>query len=75
LARAHFLHTNPADLTARERKRKVNKAAHTDPSESVFLHEFRKDSFPALAIAEAYMGLGDQEQTFDWLHGAIEQKD
>jgi|HubBroStandDraft_5_1064220.scaffolds.fasta_scaffold79034_2 hypothetical protein len=31
--------------------------------------------FPALAIAEAYMGLGDQEQTFDWLHGAIEQKD
>jgi hypothetical protein len=43
--------------------------------ESVFLHEFRRDSFPALAIAEAYMGLGDQEQTFDWLHGAIEQKD
>jgi TolB-like protein/Tfp pilus assembly protein PilF len=40
-----------------------------------FLREYRPDSFPALAIAEIYIGLGNKDQAFDWLHRAIDQKD
>ena len=40
-----------------------------------FLREYRPDSFPAVAIAEIYIGLGNKDQAFDWLHRAIDQKD
>ena len=40
-----------------------------------FLREYRRDSFPALAIAEIHIGLGNKDQAFDWLHRAIDQKD
>src|SRR5581483_6268543 len=40
-----------------------------------FLQLFRPASFPALMIAEVYIGLGDKDQAFHWLHRAIDQKD
>ena len=42
------------------------------------LNEFlrtRADSFPALVLAEIYIGLGDKERAFEWLHKAVDQKD
>jgi hypothetical protein len=39
------------------------------------LSEFDPHSFPALMIAEVYIGLGDKRRAFDWLHKAIGQKD
>ena len=40
-----------------------------------FLHEFDTATFPALMIAEIYIGLGDKPRAFEWLHGAVDQKD
>jgi tetratricopeptide (TPR) repeat protein len=40
-----------------------------------FLVEFKPDSFPALMIAEIYIGLADKDRAFEWLHRAIDQKD
>jgi TolB-like protein/tetratricopeptide (TPR) repeat protein len=64
-ARAHVAYTHAA-MGNRERATEVL---------NTFLHEFRSDSFPALAIAEVYIGLGDKDQAFEWLHRAIDQKD
>jgi len=64
-ARAHVAYTHAA-MGNRERATEILNA---------FLHEFRSDSFPALAVAEVYIGLGDKEQAFEWLHRAIDQKD
>ena len=40
-----------------------------------FLHRFARASFPAIMIAEVYIGLGDTDNPFHWLHSAIDQKD
>ena len=40
-----------------------------------FLRLFRPALFPALMIAEVYIGLGDKDEAFQWLHTAIDQKD
>ena len=40
-----------------------------------FLSTYRADGFPALLLAEIYIGFGDQERTLEWLHKAIDQKD
>lgn len=40
-----------------------------------FLNTFKTDCFPALVLAEIYIGLGDKERAFEWLHKAIDQKD
>jgi tetratricopeptide (TPR) repeat protein len=40
-----------------------------------FLQRFRPALFPALMIAEIYIGLEDRDQAFHWLHRAIDQKD
>lgn len=40
-----------------------------------FLKLFRPALFPGLMIAEVYIGLGDKDQAFYWLHRAIDQKD
>ncbi len=39
------------------------------------LAEARQNSFPALAIAEVYLGLGDKDPAFVWLERAIDQRD
>ena len=64
-ARAHVAYTHAA-MGNRDRATEILNA---------FLREFRSDSFPALAVAEVYIGLGDKEQAFEWLHRAIDQKD
>jgi hypothetical protein len=40
-----------------------------------FLKLFRPASFPAFMIAEVYIGLGDQHNSLEWLHRALDQKD
>lgn len=40
-----------------------------------FLNESRRGRFPALAIAQVYIGLGDKDQAFAWLEKAIDQRD
>ena len=40
-----------------------------------FLDEFDPATFPALMIAEIYIGLGDKPRAFEWLHRAVDQKD
>ena len=40
-----------------------------------FLRLFRPALFPALMIAEVYIGLGDKDEAFQWLHRAIDQND
>jgi TolB-like protein/tetratricopeptide (TPR) repeat protein len=40
-----------------------------------FLSDFDPRRFPAAMIAEVYIGLGDKEKAFEWLHKAIDQKD
>ena len=42
---------------------------------SEFLGQFAPASFPALMIAEIFIGLGDQDSAFEWLHRAVDQKD
>jgi TolB-like protein/Tfp pilus assembly protein PilF len=40
-----------------------------------FLQEARRKPFPALAIAEVYIGLGDKDHAFEWLERAADQRD
>jgi TolB-like protein/Flp pilus assembly protein TadD len=40
-----------------------------------FLRQFDPASFPAVMIAGIYIGLGDSDRAFEWLHKAIDQKD
>ena len=40
-----------------------------------FLAQFKPSSFPALMIAEIYIGLADKDRAFEWLHKAVDQKD
>jgi TolB-like protein/tetratricopeptide (TPR) repeat protein len=40
-----------------------------------FLEESRRGRFPALAIAQVYIGLGDKDHAFEWLDKAIDQRD
>jgi serine/threonine-protein kinase len=40
-----------------------------------FLRLFRPSTFPALMIAEIYIGLGENDKAFQWLNTAIDQKD
>jgi len=40
-----------------------------------FLAAFDPKRFPAAMIAEVYVGLGDKDKAFEWLHKAIDQKD
>jgi TolB-like protein/Tfp pilus assembly protein PilF len=40
-----------------------------------FLEQDRRGPFPALAIAQVYIGLGDNDRAFQWLNIAVEQRD
>jgi TolB-like protein/tetratricopeptide (TPR) repeat protein len=40
-----------------------------------FLDQDRRGPFPALAIAQVYIGLGDKDRAFHWLDKAVEQRD
>jgi tetratricopeptide (TPR) repeat protein len=40
-----------------------------------FLEQDRRGPFPALAIAQVYIGLGDKDRAFLWLGKAVEQRD
>jgi TolB-like protein len=40
-----------------------------------FLQQSQREPFPALAIAEVYIGLGDKDRAFEWLARAIDQRD
>ena len=40
-----------------------------------FLSESHQSRFPALAIAQVYIGLGEKDQAFAWLERAIDQRD
>jgi adenylate cyclase len=40
-----------------------------------FLKLFRPSAFPALMIAEIYIGLGEDDMAFQWLNKAFDQKD
>ena len=40
-----------------------------------FLRRARSEPFPALAIAQVYIGLGEKDKAFEWLEKAIEQRD
>jgi tetratricopeptide (TPR) repeat protein len=40
-----------------------------------FLEQSRHGRFPALAIAQVYIGLGEKDQAFEWLDKAIDQRD
>jgi TolB-like protein len=40
-----------------------------------FVSDFDPKRFPAAMIAEVYIGLGDKDRAFEWLHKAIDQKD
>jgi TolB-like protein len=40
-----------------------------------FLDQSRRGRFPALAIAQVYIGLGEKDQAFEWLEKAIDQRD
>jgi tetratricopeptide (TPR) repeat protein len=40
-----------------------------------FLQQYRPASFPGLMIAEVYIGLGERDQAFEWLHKSIDQRD
>lgn len=42
---------------------------------AVFLEQNRREPFPALAIAQIYIGLGEKDRAFEWLQKAIEQRD
>jgi adenylate cyclase len=53
-------------------------AGHTDRARQVlhdFLTSYSENFFPAAAIARIYIGLGEKDQAFEWLHRAVEQKD
>jgi serine/threonine-protein kinase len=40
-----------------------------------FLEQARHEPFPALAIADVYIGLGDKDHAFEWLEKAVDQRD
>ncbi len=40
-----------------------------------FLEQSREGRFPALAIAQVYIGLGEKDRAFEWLDKAIDQRD
>lgn len=40
-----------------------------------FLNQSGRGPFPALAIAQVYIGLGEKDQAFEWLEKAIDQRD
>ncbi len=40
-----------------------------------FLAESNHPSFPALAIGQVYIGLGDKDRAFEWLEKAADQRD
>jgi TolB-like protein/tetratricopeptide (TPR) repeat protein len=40
-----------------------------------FLEQAGREPFPALAIAQIYIGLGDKDHAFEWLAKAVDQKD
>jgi len=40
-----------------------------------FLEQARRGPFPALAIAQIYIGLGDKDSAFAWLNKAVDQRD
>ena len=40
-----------------------------------FLEQSRQGRFPALAIAQVYIGLGEKDRAFEWLDKAIDQRD
>jgi len=40
-----------------------------------FLAESNRPSFPALAIGQVYIGLGDKDRAFEWLQKAADQRD
>ena len=40
-----------------------------------FLDQAKHGAFPALAIAEIYIGLGEKDRAFQWLERAVDQKD
>ncbi len=40
-----------------------------------FLEQSRRGPFPALAIAQVYIGLGEKDRAFEWLDKAIDQRD
>jgi tetratricopeptide (TPR) repeat protein len=40
-----------------------------------FLAQFTPRDFPAAMISEIYIGLGEKDLAFEWLHRAIDQKD
>jgi TolB-like protein/Tfp pilus assembly protein PilF len=48
-------------------------AAHRILSE--FLEQSSNEQFPALAVAQVYLGLGDKDHAFEWLEKAIDQRD
>jgi tetratricopeptide (TPR) repeat protein len=48
-------------------------AAHRILSE--FLKQSTNEQFPALAVAQVYLGLGDKDHAFEWLEKAIDQRD
>jgi tetratricopeptide (TPR) repeat protein len=39
------------------------------------LSESQRESFPALSIAQVYIGLGEKDRAFEWLEKAIDQRD
>jgi tetratricopeptide (TPR) repeat protein len=40
-----------------------------------FMNQSERGPFPALAIAEIYIGMGDKDRAFQWLEKAIDQRD
>lgn len=42
---------------------------------SALLSQSERETMPALAIAQVYIGLGEKDQAFQWLQKAIDQKD
>jgi tetratricopeptide (TPR) repeat protein len=40
-----------------------------------FLVQFQQGPFPALSIAQVYIGLGDKDRAFEWLDKAVDQRD
>lgn len=42
---------------------------------SDFLEQSHLGRFPALAIAQVYIGLGDKDRAFEWIEKAIDQRD
>jgi TolB-like protein/Tfp pilus assembly protein PilF len=53
-------------------------SGNTDRARQVlrdFLASYSENFFPAAAIARIYIGLGEKDQAFEWLHRAVEQKD